>query len=151
MNKRIEVEGGELAIRNTFGDFAIIPRSKRVSFEELLNKGDYAGIDKLVSKLPRMANYAANGTVMNEYEGNIEENMRKLMLLDGATSYFQGGTYTKNGTGFKLPVFKGREVFVTKAGKEQVLNTDANSVDIALKDLTAKEVEEQINKTPYIY
>jgi len=29
MNKNIEVEGGEIAIRNSHGDLAIIPKDKR--------------------------------------------------------------------------------------------------------------------------
>jgi len=63
MNKNIEVEGGEIAIRNSHGDLAIIPKDKRNWVKQKLSEGCHNCIDSLVETLPIASQYAQDGTV----------------------------------------------------------------------------------------
>lgn len=63
MNKNIEVEGGEIAIRNSHGDLAIIPKDKRDWVKQKLSEGCHGCIDSLVETLPVASQYAQDGTV----------------------------------------------------------------------------------------
>ena len=63
MNKNIEVEGGEVAIRNSFGDLAIIPANKRNWVKQKLSEGCHDCIDSLVETLPVASQYAQDGSV----------------------------------------------------------------------------------------
>ncbi len=63
MNKNIEVEGGEIAIRNSHGDLAIIPKNKRNWVKQKLSEGCHNCIDSLVETLPVASQYAQDGTV----------------------------------------------------------------------------------------
>ena len=67
MNKNIEVEGGEIAIRNSHGDLAIIPKNKRNWVKQKLSEGCHSCIDNLVSTLPVAAEYAQDGSLYSEY------------------------------------------------------------------------------------
>ena len=64
MNKNIEVEGGEIAIRNSHGDLAIIPKNKVNWVKQKLSEGCHNCIDSLVETLPVADEYAQNGTVI---------------------------------------------------------------------------------------
>lgn len=73
MGKQVEVEGGELAIRNSNGDIAIIPKKYRLEVEGMIKDGCHSCIDKFVSSLPKMHDYAQDGTVIpddNKTNGN---------------------------------------------------------------------------------
>lgn len=63
MNKNIEVEGGEIAIRNSHGDLAIIPKDKRNWVKQKLSEGCHDCIDSLVETLPIASQYAQDGSV----------------------------------------------------------------------------------------
>ena len=63
MNKNIEVEGGEIAIRNSHGDLAIIPKNKVNWVKEKLSEGCHDCIDGLVETLPVASQYAGDGSV----------------------------------------------------------------------------------------
>ena len=63
MNKNIEVEGGEIAIRNSHGDLAIIPKNKRNWVKQKLSDGCHDCIDSLVETLPVASQYAQDGSV----------------------------------------------------------------------------------------
>ena len=63
MNKNIEVEGGEIAIRNSHGDLAIIPKNKRNWVKQKLSEGCHSCIDSLVETLPVASQYAQDGSV----------------------------------------------------------------------------------------
>ena len=63
MNKNIEVEGGEIAIRNSHGDLAIIPKNKRNWVKQKLSEGCHDCIDSLVETLPIASQYAQDGSV----------------------------------------------------------------------------------------
>lgn len=62
MNKNIEVEGGEIAIQNESGDIAIIP-IKDVSRVKKMLKNP-SELDEYVSGLPKMADYAEDGSLV---------------------------------------------------------------------------------------
>jgi len=63
MNKNIEVEGGEIAILNSHGDLAIIPKDKRDWVKQKLSEGCHDCIDSLVETLPVASDYAQDGSV----------------------------------------------------------------------------------------
>jgi len=52
--KKIEVEGREIMIKSSDGYNAIIPKDKVVMVKQMLDKKDYAGVDKFVKGLPRL-------------------------------------------------------------------------------------------------
>jgi hypothetical protein len=54
-NKQIEVQGKEIAIKNSFGDIAIIPIDKVEEVMRLIEEECWNCIDKLVAKLPTMS------------------------------------------------------------------------------------------------
>ena len=62
MKKHVEVEGGELAIRNKKGDIVIIPKGNKKWVEQKLKEKCYECIDKFVSKLPTAASKAQDGS-----------------------------------------------------------------------------------------
>lgn len=63
MNKNIEVEGGEIAIRNSNGDLAIIPKNKVNWVKQKLSEGCHDCIDSLVETLPVASQYAHDGSI----------------------------------------------------------------------------------------
>lgn len=63
MNKNVNVEGGEIAIRNSHGDLAIIPKDKKDWVKQKLSEGCHSCIDKLVETLPVMEDYAQDGSI----------------------------------------------------------------------------------------
>jgi hypothetical protein len=63
MNKNIEVEGGEIAIRNSHGDLAIIPKDKVNWVKQKLSEGCHGCIDSLVETLPVASQYAQDGSI----------------------------------------------------------------------------------------
>jgi hypothetical protein len=92
----INVEDGEIIIQNEAGDYAIIPKDKRKEFMNYINADCHNCIDKMVSKLPVMANYAQDGTVISDpgdkwlkrladplsHKKQVEKEANKLKDLD---------------------------------------------------------------------
>lgn len=70
MNK-LEVEGGEVAIKNKNGDTAIIPKNKVKYIESLIQSGKHDKVDSFVSMLPKMVSKAGDGTVVAEGEDPV--------------------------------------------------------------------------------
>lgn len=60
----VEVEKGELILRNENNDVAIIPKNKRSKAEMLLKDGCHACLDSMISSLPKAAGTANVGTVV---------------------------------------------------------------------------------------
>ena len=60
----VEAENDELVMQNSHGDYAIIPADMRDSVQGMLKSKDYEGIDKVVSGLPKLSNYAMDGSVI---------------------------------------------------------------------------------------
>lgn len=63
MKKHVEVEGGELAIRNKKGDVVIIPKGNKKWVAQKLKEKCYECIDKFVSTLPKSTPKAQDGGV----------------------------------------------------------------------------------------
>lgn len=61
---KVEVEGGELAIKNGNGDIVIIPKKYRIEVEDMIEEECWGCIDKLVSTLPNIADFAQEGSVI---------------------------------------------------------------------------------------
>ena len=57
MNKRVEVEGNEIAIKNEYGDIAIIPKKYAREVEDMVKGGCSNCINDFVSKLPKYEDY----------------------------------------------------------------------------------------------
>jgi hypothetical protein len=85
MNKNIEVEGGEIAIRNSNGDLAIIPKNKVNWVKQKLSEGCHDCIDSLVETLPVASQYAR--------DGSINPNTKKQK--DFYNKYLQSDNYRK--------------------------------------------------------
>ena len=60
----IEVEGGEIAIENSNGDVAIIPKDKVAYVKKAIEDGCHGCVDSIVQGLPTMSGYAEDGTVI---------------------------------------------------------------------------------------
>ena len=107
MNKNIEVEGREIAIRNSHGDLAIIPKNKVNWVKQKLSEGCHDCIDSLVETLPLASQYAHDGSVyppgkkvkvnqdnqIKEYDINSKEyrdlyNSGKLTTYDKTTDTY---------------------------------------------------------------
>jgi len=68
MTKQIEAEGGELVLRNKNGSVAIIPARHRQEVLDMLKGGCSKCLDDYISKLPKMADVAKDGTVIPDKE-----------------------------------------------------------------------------------
>lgn len=62
----VEVEGGELALKNSNGDVVIIPKKDRVKVEKLIKDKCWGCIDSFVDDLPLMEDYAEDGTIVSQ-------------------------------------------------------------------------------------
>jgi peptidoglycan hydrolase-like protein with peptidoglycan-binding domain len=61
---KVEAEGGELIIRNSYGDYAIIPKINKIEVQDMIKSGCNNCIDALVATLPTLKEYAEQGTVI---------------------------------------------------------------------------------------
>lgn len=66
MKKIIEAEGGELVLRDTEGNVAIIPANQRIAAQQLLKSGCNECVSNIVRGLPKMADYAQEGTLVEK-------------------------------------------------------------------------------------
>jgi len=57
-NIDVNVEGEEIAIKNSHGDLAIIPKDKKDWVKQKLSEGCHGCVDSLVETLPVMEDYA---------------------------------------------------------------------------------------------
>ena len=63
-NINIEAEGQELILRNSHGDYVIIPKKHRLEVQDMVKDGCNGCIDSLVETLPTMADYANDGSLI---------------------------------------------------------------------------------------
>lgn len=54
----IEAEHGEIILKNSHGDFVVIPAAKRDWVKQKLEEGCHTCIDSLVATLPTLEKYA---------------------------------------------------------------------------------------------
>lgn len=64
--KHIEVEGGEIILKNSYGDISVIPTKDRAKIESMVSNGRHGEIDEYVSNLPKYNNYAVDGTIVGD-------------------------------------------------------------------------------------
>jgi hypothetical protein len=87
-NLQVEVEGGELALKNSFGDIVIIPKKNRLEVEDMIREKCWACIDAFVNTLPVMEDYAEDGTIVSELykqkTGKDWSTAKKEGLTDGS-------------------------------------------------------------------
>lgn len=62
-NGQVEAEGKELVLRNSHGDMAIIPKKYRQEALDMIKEGCNGCLDNLISTLPKVKDYAKDGTV----------------------------------------------------------------------------------------
>ena len=79
---KIEVEGSELALQNSNGDVAIIPKKYRREAEDMLKEGCYDCLDDLISTLPGASNYAQDGTLITDPPPVNQNNPVNLSPVD---------------------------------------------------------------------
>lgn len=60
----VEVQGGEKAIMNEYGDVAVIPIKDVEKIQLLIDTGKHDLVDKYISKLPLLSSYASSGTLI---------------------------------------------------------------------------------------
>ena len=77
-NVKVEAEGNELVLRNSAGDYAIIPKDKRKDVQEMLDNGCNDCIDRLVDSLPVMDDYAEDGTVVPYTESYVKNLIERV-------------------------------------------------------------------------
>ena len=64
--KHIEVEGGELALKNSFGDMVIIPKKNKKEVEKMIDTKCWECVDSFVDTLPINEDYAEDGSLYSE-------------------------------------------------------------------------------------
>ena len=57
MKQKVEAEGGELILRNSHGDIAIIPAKYKLEVKDMVKGKCFRCIDNLVSSLPTIDKY----------------------------------------------------------------------------------------------
>ena len=62
--KQVEVEGGEIALKNSFGDIVIIPKKNRLEVERMIKDKCWNCIDAFVDTLPVIEDYAQDGSLI---------------------------------------------------------------------------------------
>ena len=86
MKKHVEVEGGELAVRNKNGDIAIIPKDKAVEVQAMIDDNCHTCLDKYIATLPSMKDYAESGTfIPSNNETPKDAMMRGLQTKQSVT------------------------------------------------------------------
>ncbi len=60
---KVNAEGRELVLRNSHGDMAIIPKKYRQEALDMIKEGCHDCLDNLISTLPKVKDYAKDGTV----------------------------------------------------------------------------------------
>jgi hypothetical protein len=63
MNK-IEVEDGELLLKNSHGDLVVVPKNKASWVRNKIAEGCHNCIDEMASSIPLLSQYAENGTLI---------------------------------------------------------------------------------------
>jgi hypothetical protein len=156
MKQKVEAEGGELVLRNSHGDIAIIPAKYKLEVEDMVNGKCYRCIDNLVSTLPSLSNYAQDGNILpnqiNENENNkSNENIKPLNFNEafrqardtlGKNNIFEykGQIY---GTNLKGEPFNPSEELIIKYNlNRSLLNKKEEVVDKIAKTKTINNIPE---------
>jgi hypothetical protein len=130
MSKHIEVEGGEIAIQNEAGDIAIIPIKDVEKVKGMMN--DPKAIDDYVSNLPKMADYAEDGSLVYQMWEEKTGTPWKTAHSQGLTS----GSYDDN---MRLR----KDLLAGKYDKNVSTTAQPTKTDISFSEAFAKARQEQ--------
>ena len=92
--KKVEVEKNELRIENDFGDVAVIPSKYRVEVKDAIKSNCHSCIDGIVESLPKMKDYAGDGTVFpffgryKRFKNSLPDNLKNTPEDDYAMRYY---------------------------------------------------------------
>lgn len=125
----IEAEGGELIIKNEFGDFAIIPKNKASEVERMLTEGCFGCIDELVSGLPVMEDFAEDGTLIPR-EDPVEPVDEAKEQEDWLVNWYQNRK-------------------MQDPASQKYLELDRDNMIAAVKDTPVEKVDE-VNGNPHV-
>ena len=92
--KRVEVEKNELRIENDFGDVAVIPSKYRIEVQDAIKSNCHSCIDGIVESLPKMKDYAGDGTVFpffgryKRFKNSLPDNLKNTPEDEYAMRYY---------------------------------------------------------------
>lgn len=92
--KKVEIEKNELRIENDFGDVAVIPSKYRVEVKDAIKSNCHSCIDNIVESLPKMKDYAGDGTVFpffgryKRFKNSLPGNLKNTSEDDYAMRYY---------------------------------------------------------------
>lgn len=92
--KKVEIEKNELRIENDFGDVAVIPSKYRVEVKDAIKSNCHSCIDNIVESLPKMKDYAGDGTVFpffgryKRFKNSLPDNLKNTPESDYAMRYY---------------------------------------------------------------
>jgi hypothetical protein len=92
--KKVEVEKNELRIENDFGDVAVIPSKYRIEVQDAIKSNCHSCIDGIVESLPKMKDYAGDGTVFpffgryKRFKNSLPNNLKDTPESDYAMRYY---------------------------------------------------------------
>ena len=92
--KKVEVEKNELKIENDFGDVAVIPSKYRIEVQDAIKSNCHSCIDDIVESLPKMKDYAGDGTVFpffgryKRFKNSLPDNLKNTPESDYAMRYY---------------------------------------------------------------
>lgn len=93
-DKKVEVEKNELRIENDFGDVAVIPSKYRIEVQDAIKSNCHSCIDSIVEELPKMKNYAGDGTVFpffgryKKFKNSLPDNLKNTPEDEYAMRYY---------------------------------------------------------------
>lgn len=92
--KKVEVEKNELRIENDFGDVAVIPSKYRIEVKDAIKSNCHSCIDGIVESLPKMKDYAGDGTVFpffgryKRFKKSLPDNLKNTPEDEYAMRYY---------------------------------------------------------------
>ena len=84
---KVEVESGELALKNSNGDIVIIPKKHRLEVQGMIDDKCWGCVDKYVSTLPTMKDYAEDGSIIPTTPELTEEQLMATMNSQGGEAF----------------------------------------------------------------
>jgi len=141
MSKNIEVEGGEIAIQNESGDIAIIP-IKDVSRVKKMLKNP-SELDEYVSSLPKMSEYAEDGTILSN-DSDTKMIPQEKNLISDQDKFFKNWINSK-----KYKDILNKEL-VRSYGKEDVSKELNNLQNKRISQIQTPKYIDSIEKKPGI-
>jgi len=145
--QHIEVEGGELAIRNSHGDVAIVPKRDRKKVQKMIDAGCDTCIDRYVSNLPRLQDYAADGSLYPDDPPVKSKNVAATNPMEGT---YIPQPITGNLEGRYIP----NSIAIPQGEERYIFDDDLNdtqfddSLDDDAKTFNPKSINEVTFKSP---